>query len=121
MDIEKLKNELVELMDHRSSLVARMQNFQEELNYVDGQIVKQKLKLADAILGVQQENRAKFVSVQFHPGGKTYDYLIDPAAEVEPGYYVSVETRHGHQQLVEVVKVFYDTPKDGVQYKWAEL
>lgn len=120
MDIEKMKTELKELMEHRASLVARMQSFQEELNYTDGLIIKQKLRLADALLGVSPEIKTKFVSVQFKPGGKTYDYLIDPEENVKVGDYVSVE-HHGHVLDVEVVNVFYGEEKPGVQYKYAEF
>ncbi len=61
----------------------------------------------------------KFASVQFEPGGKTYDYLCD-GLNVKPGDFVLVPGMNGPQKTM-VFRVFEqseaDAPLDIVKYK----
>lgn len=58
---------------------------------------------------VEDEGKLSTIaSIEFKPGGKTYDYLIPDGLEVMPGDFVHVPSSFGKEdlQVVKVVRVY---------------
>jgi hypothetical protein len=124
--------------DNNNYIKTLEKNYKNELKKLEQEYLKAvetinqanqnlKVELAEMVLNtdntpVEIENLTTFVTIEFKPGGKQYDYIYNGKYDIKPGDFVEVDS-FGEIKDVKVLKVFtksLNNMPSWINYKTAE-